>query len=87
MQKQNIINFYNHKIDISKLTNIYESILISDGEGGTSAISIEFYNLNQDKLEKLGYVLNFVSGSKRLDISFDTKEELNRAIKELYKYI
>lgn len=72
-----VLKLNDKEYDLTNLTNIYESILVYDGEGGSTAISKEFYDLNSDKLERMGYCLNFMFGSQRVDVNFETKEELD----------
>ena len=71
-----LVNLNGEEYDLSKLTNIYESILVYDGEDGVTAISKEFYTLNSDKLEKMGYCLNFMFGNQRVDVNFESQPEL-----------
>ena len=70
------ITLHEKEYDLNALTNIYDSVLVNDGDGGVTAISTQFYELNSDKLEKQGYCLNFMFGSQRVDVNFKTKREL-----------
>ena len=71
---------------MKKLRNIYPSAVVSDGEGGQTTISIEWYQENSKSVELLGYALIYLyqDGSKE-EHFFKNYEEMIEAIKKLQK--
>ncbi len=67
-------------IDLTKIANIYPSILVRHGDVVTT-VSIEWYEQKSQELEFEKYVLIFLdTKGRRIERYFSTKQEMDEAI-------
>jgi len=78
-------------IDLSKITRLYPAALI-DAQGEVAEMSLEWIEMNEDKVKLLNYVLVFdftPQGSdekKRTVLEFEKRDELITAMTEVAQF-
>ena len=76
-----IYKSHGYDLDLSKITRLYPAVIV-DVHGEFAQVSLEWAELNGDKVKLAGYVLVFdfdplgEAIKSRIELSFDTKEEL-----------
>ena len=78
-------------IDLSKITRLYPAALV-DAHGEVAEMSLEWIEMNEDKVKLLNYVLVFdftpigSDEKSRTVLEFDKKDELITAITEVAQF-
>ncbi len=81
----------NGDIDLSKLTRLYPAAVVTM-QGEVAEMSLEWMEMNEDKVAVNGYVLVFDSTplyekiKAKTVLNFDTKEELMQTMAEVAKF-
>lgn len=80
------ITFYKQNIDILKIVKIYPAVFIKY-ESETTEMSLEWVELNFEKVQVISYNLNINYEESQIKIEFQSREDLILAINEIYEIV
>ena len=87
-----IYKSHGYDLDLSKITRLYPAVTV-DVHGEFAQVSLEWAELNGDKVKLAAYILVFDFDplgevvKSRVELSFDTKEELFDEMQKVDKFV
>ena len=87
-----IYKSHGYDLDLSKITRLYPAVTV-DVHGEFAQVSLEWAELNGDKVKLAAYILVFDFDplgevvKSRVELSFDTKEELFDEMQKVDEFV